>query len=234
MESALIFEFFGTALMLLLGLGVVANVVLPKTKGNSSGWIVITFAWGFAVFVGAYIAQPSGAHLNPSVTLGLALAGKFDGNIVGYIIAQMLGGMFGALVTYIFYKKHFDVCEDADSKLGVFCTAPAIRSYTFSFISEFIATFVLIMGILFAGQSQIAGPFPVGILIVAIGMSLGGTTGYAMNPARDLAPRIVHFLLPIKGKRDSDWAYSWVPFLGPLLGGSAAGFIYSLMDLQIA
>lgn len=231
MESALLFEFFGTALMLLLGLGVVANVVLPQTKGNSSGWIVITFAWGFAVFIGAYVAQPSGAHLNPSVTLGLALAGKFSGNIVGYIIAQMLGGMFGAFLTYIFYKKHFDVCDDPSVKLGVFCTAPAIKSYGNNFISEFIATFVLVMGILFAGQSQIAGPLPVGLLIVAIGMSLGGTTGYAMNPARDLAPRIVHFLLPIKGKRDSDWGYSWVPFFGPLLGGSLAGVIYSFTGL---
>lgn len=231
MESALLFEFFGTALMILLGLGVVANVVLPKTKGNSSGWVVITFAWGFAVFVGAYVAQPSGAHLNPSVTLGLALAGKFEGNIVGYIIAQMLGGMFGAFLTFLFYKKHFDACEDASSKLGVFCTAPEIRSYGWNFLSEFIATFILVIGILFAGQSQIAGPFPVGILIVAIGMSLGGTTGYAMNPARDLAPRIVHFLLPIKGKRDSDWAYSWVPFVGPLLGGSLAGVVYGFTGL---
>lgn len=231
MESALLFEFFGTALMILLGLGVVANVVLPKTKGNSSGWVVITFAWGFAVFIGAYVAQPSGAHLNPSVTLGLALAGKFSGNIIGYIIAQMLGGMFGAFLTYIFYKKHFDACDDPSAKLGVFCTAPAIKSYGNNFISEFIATFVLVMGILFAGQSQIAGPLPVGLLIVAIGMSLGGTTGYAMNPARDLAPRIVHFFLPIKGKRDSDWGYSWVPFFGPLLGGSLAGLIFSFTGL---
>lgn len=230
MDSNLFFEFLGTALMILLGLGVVANVVLPKTKGNGGGWVVITFAWGFAVFVGAYVAQPSGAHLNPCVTLGLTLAGQFKGNVIGYIIAQMCGGMFGALLTYLFYKPHFDLEENPDNKLGVFCTAPAVRSYGYNFLGEFIATYVLLLGILFAGQSMIAGAFPVGILIVAIGMSLGGTTGYAMNPARDLAPRIMHLILPIKGKRDSDWAYAWVPFFGPLLGGSLAGLTYSLLQ----
>lgn len=228
MESNLIYEFIGTAVMLLLGLGVVANVLLPKTKGQNSGWVVITFAWGFAVFVGAYIALPSGAHLNPCVTLGLWAAGKFSGNIVGYIIAQMLGGMFAALLVYLFYKPHFDLEENKDNKLGVFCTIPAIRSYGWNLLSEFIATYLLLLGILFAGQSMIAGAFPVGILIVVIGMSLGGTTGYAMNPARDLAPRIMHFLLPIKDKRDSDWAYAWVPFVGPLAGGVLAGLTYKL------
>lgn len=231
MEHALLYEFFGTALMILLGLGVVANVLLTKTKGNGSGWVVITIAWGFAVFIGAYVAAPSGAHLNPSVTLGLALAGKFEGNIIGYIIAQMLGGMFGAVLMYLFYKNHFDAEEDANLKLFSFATAPEIRSSLTNLFSEFLATFVLVMGILFAGQSGIEGPLPVGIVIIAIGMSLGGTTGYAMNPARDLAPRIIHFLLPIKGKRDSDWKYAWVPFVGPLLGGSLAGFIYALIGL---
>lgn len=229
MEQALIYEFFGTALMILLGLGVVANVLLTKTKGNGSGWVVITIAWGFAVFIGAYVAFPSGAHLNPCVTLGLALAGKFTGNIVGYIIAQMLGGMFGALLMYFFYKNHFDAETDANLKLWSFATAPEIRSPLVNLFSEFLATFILVMGILFAGQSQIAGPLPVGILIIAIGMSLGGTTGYAMNPARDLAPRIIHFLLPIKGKRNSDWKYAWVPLIGPLLGGISAGLIYSFI-----
>lgn len=229
MEQALIFEFVGTALMILLGLGVVANVVLPQTKGHGSGWVVITFAWGFAVFVGAYVAQPSGAHLNPAVTLGLTLAGQFEGNVFGYIVAQMCGGMFGAFLMYFFYKPHFDLTDNPDDKLGVFCTIPAVRSYGYNFLSEFIATYVLVIGILFASQSQIAGPFPVGILIAAIGMSLGGTTGYAMNPARDLAPRIVHFFMPIKGKRDSDWAYSWVPLLGPLCGGILAGLTYAFV-----
>lgn len=231
MEQALLFEFFGTALMLLLGLGVVANVVLTKTKGNGGGWVVITLAWGFAVFIGAYVAAPSGAHLNPCVTLGLAFAGKFTGNVIGYIIAQMLGGMFGAMLVYFFYKPHFDAEENPNLKLAVFCTAPEIRSYGYNFFSEFLATFVLVMCILFAGQSQIAGPLPVGMVIMAIGMSLGGTTGYAMNPARDLSPRLMHFFLPIKGKRDSDWAYSWVPVFGPLVGGSLAGFIFSFFGM---
>lgn len=224
--SNLLFEFFGTALMLLLGLGVVANVCLKGTKGNGSGWIVISFGWGFAVFVAAYIALPSGAHLNPAVTLGLTIAGLFDGNVVGYMIAQMLGGMLGALLTYLMYKPHFDVEENANLKLGVFATAPAIRSYGWNLVSEIIATYVLLIGIFFAAQSQIAGALPVGILIASIGMSLGGTTGYAMNPARDLSPRIMHFILPIKGKRDSDWSYSWVPVLGPLLAAVLAGLSF--------
>lgn len=227
--SELVFEFLGTALMLLLGLGVVANVCLKKTKGNGGGWIVISFGWGFAVFVAAYIAQPSGAHLNPAVTLGLTIAGQFEGNVVGYMVAQMLGGMLGALLTFLMYKPHFDEEENANIKLGVFATAPEIRSYGWNFVSELIATYVLIVGILFASQSQIAGPLPVGILIASIGMSLGGTTGYAMNPARDLSPRIMHFLLPIKGKRDSDWSYSWVPVVAPLLAAVLGGLTFLLV-----
>lgn len=228
--SDLLFEFFGTALMLLLGLGVVANVCLKKTKGNGSGWVVISFGWGFAVFVGAYVAQPSGAHLNPAVTLGLTIAGQFKGNVIGYMIAQMLGGLLGGLLTYLMYKPHFDAEENANTKLAVFATAPEIRSYGWSFVSELIATYVLLIGILFASQSQIAGPFPVGILIASIGMSLGGTTGYAMNPARDLSPRIMHFLLPIKGKRDSDWSYSWVPVVAPLLAATLAGLTFLVVS----
>lgn len=231
MEKELFYEFFGTAVLVLFGLGVVANVLLAKTKGNGGGWVVITLAWGFAVFIGAYISAPSGAHINPAVTLGLALAGKFTGNIIGYIIAQMLGGMFGAILVYFFYKPHFDAEENPDYKLAVFCTAPAIRSYGYSFFSEFLATFVLLMCILFAGQSMIAGPLPVAMVIMALGMSLGGTTGYAMNPARDLSPRLIHFLMPIKGKRDSDWAYSWIPVIAPLAGGSLAGFIFSYFGM---
>lgn len=231
MDQNLLFEFFGTAIMLLLGLGVVANVCLPQTKGNGGGWVVITFAWGFAVFVGAYVAQPSGAHLNPAVTLGLTMAGKFEGNVIGYIVAQMLGGMFAALLTYLFYKPHYDAEKDPTVKLGTFCTIPAIRSYGWNLLSEFMATYLLIIGILFAGQSMIAGALPVGILIVAIGMSLGGTTGYAMNPARDLAPRLMYMLMPMKNKRDADWAYAWVPLIGPLAGGTLAGLTYSLLGL---
>lgn len=227
MEQSLIFEFIGTAIMILIGDGVVANVSLKGTKGNNAGLIVVTIAWGLAVFVAAYISDPySGAHLNPAVTIGLALTGKFTGNIVGYIIAQMLGGLFGAVLVYFFYKPHFDVEENKDAKLGVFCTSPAIRNYKYNFISEVIGTFVLIFGILMVAGAKIAGPLPVALLVMAIGMALGGTTGYAINPARDFGPRIAHAILPIKNKRDSDWAYSWVPVLGPVCGSALAALLY--------
>lgn len=213
--------------MILIGDGVVANVSLKGTKGNNAGLIVVTIAWGLAVFVAAYISDPySGAHLNPAVTIGLALTGKFTGNIVGYIIAQMLGGLFGAVLVYFFYKPHFDVEENKDAKLGVFCTSPAIRNYKYNFISEVIGTFVLIFGILMVAGAKIAGPLPVALLVMAIGMALGGTTGYAINPARDFGPRIAHAILPIKNKRDSDWAYSWVPVLGPVCGSALAALLY--------
>lgn len=226
----LLFEFIGTAILILLGDGVVANVILKGTKGYNSGWIVITIAWGLAVFVAAFISAPySGAHLNPALTVGLALAGSFDGNVIGYIIAQMLGGVFGASLVYLYYKPHFDVEEDSTTKLGVFCTIPAIRNYTYNFISELIGTYLLVFGILFVAGSEMAGPYPVGLLIVVIGMSLGGTTGYAINPARDLGPRIAHAILPIKGKRDSDWAYSWVPVVGPVVGAILAAGSYLLI-----
>lgn len=227
MEQSLIFEFIGTAIMILIGDGVVANVSLKGTKGNNAGLIVVTIAWGLAVFVAAYISDPySGAHLNPAVTIGLALTGKFTGNIAGYIIAQMLGGLFGAVLVYLFYKPHFDVEENKDAKLGVFCTSPAIRNYKYNFISEVIGTFVLIFGILMVAGAKIAGPLPVALLVMAIGMALGGTTGYAINPARDFGPRIAHAILPIKNKRDSDWAYSWVPVLGPVCGSALAALLY--------
>lgn len=226
----LLFEFIGTAILILLGDGVVANVILKGTKGYNSGWIVITIAWGLAVFVAAFISAPySGAHLNPALTVGLALAGSFDGNVIGYIIAQMLGGVFGASLVYLYYKPHFDVEEDSTTKLGVFCTIPAIRNYTYNFISELIGTYLLVFGILFVAGSEMAGPYPVALLIVVIGMSLGGTTGYAINPARDLGPRIAHAILPIKGKRDSDWAYSWVPVVGPVVGAILAAGSYLLI-----
>lgn len=235
MSQDLLFEFIGTAVLILLGDGVVANVVLKGTKGYGSGWAVISIAWGLAVFVGAFISGPySGAHLNPALTVGLALAGQFTGNIAGYIVAQILGAMVGAILVYVFYKPHFDVEEDQDTKLGVFCTIPAIRNYFYNFLSEVIGTFLLVCGVLFAVKDGTGfdGPFPVSLLIIAIGMSLGGTTGYAINPARDLGPRIAHFILPIKGKRNSDWAYSWVPVIGPIAGGMlAAGFYFVIVNI---
>lgn len=231
MGQDLLFEFIGTAILILLGDGVVANVILKGTKGHNSGWVVITIAWGLAVFVAAFISTPySGAHLNPALTVGLALAGLFKGNVIGYIIAQLLGGVVGAALVYLFYKPHFDAEEDSTTKLGVFCTIPAIRNYKYNLICEVIGTFLLVLGILYVAGAEIAGPFPVALLIVAIGMSLGGTTGYAINPARDLGPRIAHALLPIKGKRDSDWAYSWVPVLGPFTGALLAAGLFLLLN----
>lgn len=227
MPQDLIFEFIGTAVMILIGDGVVANVSLKGTKGNNAGLVVVTIAWGLAVFVGAYISDPySGAHLNPAVTIGLALTGKFSGSIAGYIIAQMLGAFFGACLVYLFYKPHFDVEENKDAKLGIFCTGPAIRSYFYNFVSEVIGTFILIFGILMVAGAQMTGPLPVALLVMAIGMALGGTTGYAINPARDLGPRIAHFILPIKNKRDSDWAYSWIPIVAPICGSALAAMLY--------
>lgn len=230
MEQDLLFEFIGTAILILLGDGVVANVLLKGTKGQNSGWIVITIAWGLAVFVGAYISAPySGAHLNPAVTIGLTIAGCFKGNVIGYIIAQLLGGFLGACLVYLFYKPHFDVEENATTKLAVFCTMPEIRAYKWNFLSEVIGTFLLIFGILFVGGAEIEGPYPVALLIVVIGMSLGGTTGYAINPARDLPPRVAHALLPIKGKRDSDWAYAWIPVVAPIVGAILASICYRIL-----
>ncbi|MDR0757171.1 MAG: aquaporin family protein [Tannerella sp.] len=227
MSHDVLFEFIGTAILILLGEGVCANVSLKKTLGNRSGWIVVTFGWGFAVFVGAFIAAPySGAHLNPALTLGLATVGAFKGNIAGYVVAQMLGAMTGACLVYLMYKPHFDAEENADAKLGVFATGPAIPHLFSNFMSEFIGTFVLVFGILMVGGSKMEGPYPVAILIVAIGMALGGTTGYAINPARDLGPRIIHSLLPIKGKRDSNWRYAWLPVAAPVCGALAAGWLY--------
>ena len=231
MGQDILFEFIGTAILVLLGDGVVANVVLKGTKGHNSGWVVITIAWGLAVFVAASVAGPySGAHLNPALTLGLAVAGKFSGNIAGYILAQICGGIIGGALVYLFYKPHFDVEEDSTSKLAVFCTIPAIRNYFYNFICEVIGTFLLVFGILYVVGSEMPGPYPVAMLIVAIGMSLGGTTGYAINPARDLGPRIAHAILPIKGKRDSDWTYSWIPVAGPISGALLAAGLFLLLN----
>jgi len=231
MGQDILFEFIGTAILILFGAGVCANVNLKKTLGNKSGWVVIAFGWGFAVFVAAFISGPySGGHLNPAVTIGLAIAGTFKGSVIGYIIAQMLGAILGATIVYLMYKPHFDVEENPDAKLGVFCTGPAIKNWFSNFFSEVVGTFALVFGILYAVGAEIAGPLPVAILIVAIGMSLGGTTGYAINPARDLGPRIAHAILPIKGKRDSNWGYAWLPVIAPICGGALAALLYLVLN----
>ena len=228
-----LFEFIGTAFLILLGDGVVANVVLNKTKGNNGGWIVITFGWAIAVFVGAYIsAAQSGAHLNPAVSIALATAGKFAwADVPMYIASQFAGAMTGALLVWIAYKKHFDETTDADAKLAVFCNSPAIRNTFFNLATEFIGTFALVFGIFYITGADVKlgslDALPVALLILGIGLSLGGPTGYAINPARDLGPRIMHFILPIENKRDSDWGYSWIPVIGPVTGGLVAALVYN-------
>ena len=231
-----VFEFLGTLILVVLGCGVVACVSLRKSKGESAGWIVVTLAWGLAVMCGVLIAGPySGAHLNPAVTLGLAAAGKFPWTyVIPFIVAQILGGMLGAMLVYVFYKDHFDATEDAESKHGVYSTITAKPNQNRKNISEIIGAVVNVNIKLFIGDegnsSQVGlgsiGALPVALLVVAIGMSLGGTTGYAINPARDLGPRIAHALLPIKGKGSSQWSYSWIPIVGPLLGGVIAALLY--------
>ena len=234
-----LFEFIGTAILVLFGDGVVASNCLKKSKGENGGWVVITLAWGLAVMLGVFISGPySGAHLKPAVTLGLAAAGTFSWSlVVPYIVAQMLGGFVGAVLVYAFYKDHYDATDDPAVKLGTFCTAPAIRNYGRNLFSEILGTFVLVFVILAlsiqgntpeVGMGAL-GAFPVAMLIVALGMSLGGTTGYAINPARDLAPRLAHAVLPIKGKGSNDWAYSWVPVVGPVIGGFLAAAGYCLI-----
>jgi len=228
-------EFIGTGLVILLGQGVVSNVVLGKTKGNNSGWIVISVGWGMAVFVGVYCsAAASKAHLNPAVTIAFATLGKISWKLVPlYITAQMLGAMAGSAVAWLCFRPHFGATAAADAKLATFCTSPAIRSYGDNLLAEMISTFILILGVLFiAAPSSSLGALdalPVGLLVLAIGLGPGGTTGYAINPARDLGPRIMHALLPIPGKRDSDWSYAWVPILGPLLGSLLAVLVFKLV-----
>jgi glycerol uptake facilitator protein len=230
--NAFFAEFFGTAMIIVFGGGVVSNVLLSKTKGNNSGWIVISFGWAVGVFTGVLIAAPiSGAHLNPAVTLALVLAHKFSLSLLPlYISAQMLGAMFGAFLVWLAYKKHFDATEDGDAKMAVFCTAPNIRSYWYNVITEVIGTYVLALAVLYMAQPEVGlgslNALPVAIVVLGLGLSLGGPTGYAINPARDLGPRIMHFFLPIPNKRDSDWGYSWVPVLGPLVGASLAAGMF--------
>ncbi|RQO77473.1 aquaporin [Aquitalea sp. FJL05] len=226
-------EFIGTALLVLLGNGVVANVLLSNTKGHNSGLIVIAFGWAMAVFVGVFsVAAISGAHLNPAVSVALAVAGKFEwARVPGYVLAQMLGGMMGALLVWVIYRKHYETTECAELKLATFCTGPAIRSLPGNLLSEVLATFVLVFAILSMVAPKMSlgamDALPVALLVLGIGVSLGGTTGYAMSPARDLAPRIMHALLPIPGKRSSDWGYAWVPVVGSLLGATLAAVTYT-------
>jgi glycerol uptake facilitator protein len=228
-------ELIGTALLILLGNGVVANVVLNKTKGNSSGWIVITFGWAIAVFVGVFVAaKTSGAHLNPAVTVAFAYLDKISlDKVLLYLGGQFAGAMIGASVVWLTYRQHFAATEDQGLKLAVFCTAPAIRNTTSNLIGEIVGTFVLVFSVLYiAAPSSSLGALdalPVALLVLGIGLSLGGTTGYAINPARDLGPRIMHAILPIKAKGNSDWSYSWIPVVGPIIGALIAAVLFNVV-----
>lgn len=232
-------EFIGTMFLILLGNGVVANVVLTGTKGNNGGWIVITTAWALAVFVGVVIAAPfSGAHLNPAVTLGLAIAQKFSwAKVPAYVAAQLLGAMAGQFLVWLMYKDHYAITEDKGAKLATFCTGPAIKKVSSNLISEIIGTFVLIFVIFYFTDAEIKkdkvviglgslGAMPVAFLVWVIGLSLGGTTGYAINPVRDLGPRIMHAILPVSNKGSSEWSYSWIPVIGPLIGATLAALAF--------
>jgi glycerol uptake facilitator len=232
--STFMAELLGTLILVLLGDGVVANVVLNKTKGNNSGWIVITTGWALAVAIPVFIfGTISGAHFNPAVTLGLAAIGKFQWSEVPlYIVAQMIGAILGAVLVWLHYKPHFDETKDKGAKLAVFSTAPAIRDTTSNMIGEFIGTFILVFGILGVANTPMANglaPIVVGLIVFVIGLTLGGTTGYAINPARDLGPRIAHFILPIKDKGDSDWGYAWIPVVMPILGGIVAAVVFNMI-----
>jgi glycerol uptake facilitator protein len=232
--STFLAELTGTALLILLGNGVVAGVVLRGTKNEQSGWLVITIGWALAVAMAVFaVGGVSGAHLNPAVTLALAVTGSFDWSLVGpYIVAQMLGAIIGATLVWLHYLPHWERTDDAGSKLAVFATGPAIRHTVGNCISEFIGTFVLLFGLMALGGNTFAEglkPLAVGALILAIGHSLGGTTGYAINPARDLGPRIAHAILPIHGKGNSDWGYAWIPVIMPFLGGIAGAMTYQLL-----
>ena len=226
-------EIVGSALLILLGNGVVANVVLKKTKGSEGGWIVIAMGWGLAVFAAVFVVGPiSGAHINPAVSIGLAFAGKFPWtDVPHYIAAQLIGTFLGGVLVWLHYHPHFAVTKDQPTKLAVFCTGPAIRSTRWNFVSEFIGTFVLVFGVLHIASPEVGlgalDALPVGLLVLAIGLSQGGTTGYAINPARDLGPRLAHALLPISGKGASDWGYAWIPIAGPIAGGLMAAALFN-------
>ena len=227
-------ELIGTTLLILLGNGVVAGVLLKNSKAEGAGWLVITIVWGLAVTFGVYaVGSISGAHLNPAVTIALASTGAFEWGLVpGYVAAQIAGGILGGVLVYLHYLPHWAKTDDADLKRAVFCTAPAERHTVGNFISEFIGTFVLLFGLSALGANKFAeglNPLAVGALVLAIGLSLGGTTGYAINPARDLGPRIAHALLPIHNKGGSDWGYAWIPVVAPILGGIAGAMVHHLM-----
>ena len=244
----LLAELIGTMLLIVLGDGVVANVVLTGTKGENGGWIVITTGWGIGVAMAAYaVGRVSGAHLNPALTLALATIGSFSwAEVPGYIAAQMVGAFLGAVIVWLAYRPHFPVTEDPDLKLAVFATGPAIRNTAANLTAEIIGTAALVFGILaIAGNAQTfvrpgdvdlsavfsrgLQPLLVGVLVLGVGLSLGGPTGYAINPARDLGPRLAHAILPIPGKRDSDWAYAWIPIVGPIVGGIAGAGLYAVI-----
>ncbi len=236
-------EILGTMLLILMGDGVVANVVLKGTKGNNGGWIVITTSWALGVFIGVVVAGPySGAHLNPAVSIGLAITGQFSWNLVpAYVLSQMVGAALGAFLVYVFYRDHFAITDDPGGKLAIFCTTPAIRNYLSNFLSEVIGTFVLVFVVLSFQEARLGDPMqtpvglgslgalPVALLVWVIGLALGGATGYAINPARDLAPRTVHAILPIPGKGTSDWTYAWIPVAGPCTGAALAAFLFLII-----
>lgn len=225
-------EFFGTMLLVLLGDGVVAAVVLKDSKAQNAGWLTIVIGWGLAVMLAIYaVGSISGAHLNPAITIALAMNGSFSSDqVVGYVLAQMCGGIVGAILVWLHYLPHWKGTPDPAAKLGVFCNAPAIRNVFSNLVSEIIATAVLVLALLFLGVNEFSQgfkPLVVGLLIISIGLSLGGTTGFAINPARDLGPRIAHFILPIPGKGNSDWGYAWIPVVGPIVGGLLGAWIWT-------
>jgi glycerol uptake facilitator protein len=235
-----IFEFIGTAMLILIGNGIVANLVLKETKGSDLGWVGISLGWGIAVFIGVFIAADvSGAHLNPAVTIGLATAGKFTWTMVpGYILAQILGAMMGNILVWLAYKKQYEATEDPNAILATFSTAPAVRSPFWNLITEAIGTFALVFGVFYiaggaVGEETISlgslDALPVAFLVMGIGFGIGGPTGYAINPARDFGPRLLHSLLPLRNKGTSDWNYAWVPIIGPILGALLAAGIFLLI-----
>jgi glycerol uptake facilitator protein len=237
--SPLIAEFIGTAIILIFGSGVVANVVLNKTNGNNSGWIVVTFGWAIGVYTGVLIsAKYSGAHLNPAITLALAAVGKFETSmIIPYITAQLLGAMTGSLIVYFAYYNHFKATTNAAVLKSIFCTSPSIRSYFNNMITEATGTFVLTLAVLYMAAPDVGlgalNALPVALVVLGLGLSMGGPTGYAINPARDLGPRIVHALLPIKPKAGFDLDYAWVPIVGPILGALLAALVYYIITATL-
>jgi glycerol uptake facilitator protein len=234
MSNPYLAEFLGTLLLIVLGEGVVAGVVLKNTKSENAGWLTVVMAWGLAVTMAIYaVGKISGAHLNPAVTIAMAVNGSFSTDmVIGYILAQMAGAFAGAVLVWLHYLPHWKLTTEQSLKLAVFCTAPAVRNTFSNLISEILATAFLILGLLFIGANEFSqglNPLVVGLLIIAIGLSLGGTTGFAINPARDLGPRIAHFVLPIPGKGNSDWSYAWIPVVGPIIGGVLGALIYKAL-----